>query len=90
MMLKGLILVLIFYSDVAKGQDWKKSPSGLDFIPGRGCGTLNPIKILESRPTDTMGLTCVIVKKVFESFELYLPLRYLAEIADFAHLTTST
>ena len=75
MMLKGLILVLTFYSYMAIGQDWKKSPSGLDFIPGRGCGTLIPITILESRPTDTMGLTCVIVKKVFESFKLYLPLR---------------
>ena len=53
-MLKGLILVLIFNSYMAKGQDWKKSPSGLDFIPGRGCGTLNSITILESRPTDTM------------------------------------
>ena len=75
MMLKGLILVLAFYSYMAKGQDWKKSPSGLDFIPGRGCGTLTSITILESRPTDTTGLTCVIVKKVFESFKLYLPLR---------------
>ena len=75
MMLKELILVLTFYSYMAIGQDWKKSPSGLDFIPGRGCGTLTSITILESRPTDTMGLTCVIVKKVFESFKLYLPLR---------------
>ena len=72
MMLKGLILVLIFNSYMAKGQDWKKSPSGLDFIPGRGCGTLTSITILESRPTDRMDLTCVIVKKVFESFELYI------------------
>ena len=71
-MLNGLILVLIFYSYVAKGQDWKKSPNGWDFIPGRGCGTLTPITILESRPTDTTDLTCIIVKKVFESFKLYL------------------
>ena len=29
-------------------------------FPGRGCGTLNPIKYLKEIPEDTTGLSCAI------------------------------
>ena len=36
---------------------------GNKFIPGKGCGTTTPIKILDKMPADTANMECVIINE---------------------------
>ena len=40
----------------------EKKENGWNFISGRGCGTITPIKIFNTEPLDTAGITCVMIR----------------------------
>ena len=55
----GLAIVLLFQWTTAKVE---KKKNGWNFISGRGCGTITPIKILNTEPLDTTGITCAMIR----------------------------
>jgi hypothetical protein len=69
-----LLLFLLSILFIGKGtfaiQHWTERPkNGWKIFPGRGCGNLVPIKILDFMPLDTSSLTCTIVRKPLLSKE---------------------
>ena len=70
MLLLGLLLILFIGKDAFAIQHWTEKPKiGWKVFPGRGCGNLVPIKILDSMPQDTSSLTCTLVRKPLLSKE---------------------
>ena len=66
MLLLVVLLILFTVKDAFGIQYWTERPNdGWKIFPGRGCGTLNPIKILDFMPLDTSSLTCTIIRKPF-------------------------
>ena len=70
MLVSGLLLILFIGKDAFAIQHWTEKPKiGWKVFPGRGCGNLVPIKILDSMPQDTSSLTCTLVRKPLLSKE---------------------
>ena len=66
MILFSNLLILFTGKDAVAIQHWTERPkNGWKIFPGRGCGNLIPIKILDSMPQDTLSLTCALVRKPF-------------------------
>ena len=57
----GLAIFLLLQWTTATANIEKKK-NGWSFISGRGCGTITPIKIFNSEPLDTTGITCAMIR----------------------------
>ena len=57
----GLALLLLLQWKTATALIEKKK-NGWNSISGRGCGTINPIKIFNTEPLDTTGITCAMIR----------------------------
>ena len=57
----GLAICLLLQWTTATAKMGKKE-NGWNFIPGRGCGTITPIKIFNTEPLDTAGITCAVIR----------------------------
>ena len=57
----GLNLFLLLQWTTATSKLEKKK-NGWDFISGRGCGTITPIKIFNTVPLQTTGNTCSMIR----------------------------
>ena len=55
----GLAIFLLWTTATAQIE---KKKNGWNFISGRGCGTITPIKIFNSEPLDTTGITCAMIR----------------------------
>ena len=64
MLLLFLLSILFTGKDTFAIQHWTERPkNGWKIFPGRGCGNLVPIKILDYMPQDTSSLTCTLVRE---------------------------
>ena len=57
----GLAIFLLLQWTTATAKIEKKK-NGWSFISGRGCGTITPIKIFNTEPLDTTGITCAMIR----------------------------
>ena len=57
----GLVILLLLQWTTATPKI-EKNKNGWSFISGRGCGTITPIKIFNTEPLDTAGITCVMIR----------------------------
>ena len=52
-----------------------KNNNGWNFISGKGCGTITPIKFFNNFPLDISGLTCAMIKpqdfKISKNYDLF-------------------
>ena len=57
----GLAIVLLLQWTTATAQI-EKNKNDWNFISGRGCGTITPIRIFYTEPLDTTEFTCAIIR----------------------------